>query len=122
MLTVSKSLSKGAIRVYDALLTALKALGLPIAEYAWDSRPDSDYLVIGIDSEAASLEADGQKVNQAPQGTVDLFTLTNDRAVMQSVQSALDALDGCAWYLNSVQYEDDTRLLHWEWVFALERW
>jgi hypothetical protein len=110
------------MQLYETLIANLKALKIPLAEYAWDVRPDTDYLVIAIDTEAASLQADGAKVNQSPQGTVDLFTSTNDRTVMQSVQGVLDALDGCAWYLNSVQYEDDTRLLHWEWVFSLETW
>lgn len=107
--------------MYNELIEALRQV-LPIAEYAWDVRPDTDYLVIAIDGEANSLQADGKKVNQAPQGTVDLFTFSNDREVMQSVQDVLNAFDGCAWYLNSVQYEDDTRLLHWEWVFSLEMW
>lgn len=110
------------MQLYDTLIANLRALGIPLAEFAWDSRPDSDYLVIAIDGEANSLEADGEKVNQAPQGTIDLFSASNDREAMQSVQTVLNALDGCAWYLNSVQYEDDTRLLHWEWVFSLETW
>ena len=108
--------------MYEALLAALRALDIPLAEYAWDQRPDTNYLVIGIDDEAASLQADGKKVNQAPQGTIDLFSYDNDREQMQQVQTVLNDLDGCAWYLNSVQYEDDTRLLHWEWVFGLETW
>lgn len=108
--------------MYDELVTALQALEIPLAEYAWDTRPDADYMVIAIDSETDSLEADGQKVNQAPQGTIDLFSSTNDREKMMAIQTVLDAFDGCAWYLNSVQYEDDTRLLHWEWVFSLEMW
>lgn len=108
--------------MYQELLTALRALNIPLAEYAWDTRPDTNYIVIAIDQEAGSLEADGQKVNQAPQGTVDLFSYTNDREQMQAIQDVLNNFDGCAWYLNSVQYEDDTRLLHWEWVFSLEMW
>lgn len=108
--------------MYQQLLTALRALDIPLAEYAWDSRPDADYMVIAIDQEVNSLEADGQKVNQAPQGTIDLFSKTNDRERMQAIQNALNAFDGCAWYLNSVQYEDEARLLHWEWVFSLEMW
>ena len=108
--------------MYEALINALKALEIPLAEYAWDVRPDADYLVIAIDGEAHSLQADGEKVNQAPQGTIDLFSLSADRDKMQAVQGVLNALDGCAWYLNSVQYEDDTRLLHWEWVYSLETW
>lgn len=110
------------MKVYQQLIDALQALNIPLAEYAWDTRPDTNYLTIAIDDEAASLEADGQKVNQAPQGTIDLYSYTNDRATVEAVQGVLNALDGCAWYLNSVQYEDDTRLLHWEWVFSLETW
>ena len=110
------------MNMYQQLLNNLKALNIPVAEYAWDTRPDTNYITVAIDQEAASLEADGKKVNQAPQGTIDLYSLTNDRAQMQSIQNVLNALDGCAWYLNSVQYEDDTRLLHWEWVFSLETW
>ena len=108
--------------LYEELIDRLTALELPIAEEAWDVRPDTDYLVIGLDAEANSLQADGHKVNQAPQGTVDLFSKTNDRENMMAVQNVLDGLDGCAWYFNSKQYEDDTRLIHWEWVFTLERW
>ena len=108
--------------MYQQLLTALQSLKIPLAEYAWDTRPDTNYITIAIDSEAASLEADGHKVNQAPQGTIDLFSMSNDREQVQSIQGVLDNLDGCGWYLNSVQYEDDTRLLHWEWVFTLETW
>ena len=108
--------------MFDALVQALRATDIPLAEYAWDARPDGNYLVVGIDGESASLQADGHKVNQAPQGTVDLYSKTNDREQMQAVQTILNNFDGCAWYLNSVQYEDDTRLLHWEWVFSLETW
>ena len=108
--------------MYSELVYALKATGIPFAEFAWDSRPDSDYGVIAPDGEASSLQADQHKENQAPQGTVDLFTYSNDRALMETVQTVLNTFDGCAWYLNSVQYEDSTRLIHWEWVFSLETW
>lgn len=108
--------------MYTDLVDALRALGIPLAEYAWDSRPDSDYVVIAIDQEAGSLYADGHMENQSPQGTIDLFSANNDRETMQRIQETLNAFDGCAWYLNSVQYEQETRLLHWEWVFSLETW
>lgn len=107
--------------MYNDLITALRTLNIPLAEYAWDVRPDSDYIVIAIDGEASNLYADGHMEEQAPQGTIDLFTKDNDRTNMQAVQGVLNAFD-CSWYLNSVQYEDDTRLLHWEWVFTLETW
>lgn len=108
--------------MFNELVAALKATDIPFAEFAWDQRPDTAYGVISIDGEGAALGANLHKENQAPQGTVDLFTRDNDRADMQAVQNVLNAFDGCAWYLNSVQYENETRLIHWEWVFTLEMW
>lgn len=108
--------------MYDELVAALQLTGIPFAEYAWDTRPDGAFGVIAIDGEADSLQADDHMVNQAPQGTVDLYTPDSDRDRMALIQETLNGFDGCAWYLNSVQYEDETRLLHWEWVFSLERW
>ena len=107
--------------MYSDLVEAQRALDIPLAEYAWDSRPDTDYIVIAIDQEAG-FYADGHMENQSPQGTIDLFSRNNDRETMQRIQETLNGFDGCAWYLNSVQYEQETRLLHWEWVFSLETW
>lgn len=108
--------------LYQQLIEALQASGIPFAEVSWDQRPDTNYGVIAIDGAADTLAADQQIVNQAPQGTVDLYTRSNDRADMQTVQDILNGFDGCAWYLNSMQYEDNERLIHWEWVFSLEMW
>ena len=108
--------------MYDDLVATLKSTDIPFAEYAWDSPPDTDYGVISVDSEGASFGANMHKTHQAPQGTIDLFTRSNDRTAMQTIQEVLEAFNGCAWYLSSVQYEDATRLIHWEWVFTLEMW
>ena len=35
--------------MYETLIANLRALEIPLAEYAWDVRPDADYLVIAID-------------------------------------------------------------------------
>ena len=47
---------------------------------------------------------------------------TNDRTQVDTVQTVLNTAEGCTWYLNSIQYEDDTRLIHWEWVWTLDGW
>lgn len=36
---------------------------------------------------------------------------------MESVPQALDRSGEIAWYLNSVQYEEDTELIHYEWAW-----
>ena len=110
------------MKVYSELVTALKNTNIPFAEHAWDTRPAVNFGVVSVDGAAASFQADQHTVNQAPQGTVDLFTYNNDRTDMETIQAVLNGFEGCAWYLESVQYEDTPRLIHWEWAFSLESW
>ena len=105
-----------------ALATALTAIKVPLAEYAWDTRPEGNFAVIGLDGAAGTLGANGHIENQAPEGSIDLFLNDGTRTAVETIQSVLNGTDGCAWRLESVQYEPDARLLHWEWVFQLERW
>ena len=99
----------------ERLEKALKETGYPFAHHAWDSAPDGDYGVFGEDN-ATSLWADGKMVEQFLGGTVDLFTRDNSDFPKEIIQSALDSL-GVPWYLNSIQYENDTMYIHYEWVF-----
>ena len=39
-----------------------------------------------------------------------------ESTVPGGVEASLDEL-GASWYLNSVQYESDTGLIHYEWVW-----
>lgn len=106
--------------MYEKLLRALKGTGIPFAEVAWDQRPARDYGVIAIDGAGDSLGADMEIVCQAIEGSIDLYTYGNDRTHVATIQGVLNGMDGCAWYLNSIQYEQENRIIHWEWIFQLE--
>lgn len=49
---------------------------------------------------------------------VTIFTKTEGDSLFEAVPAALEGI-GAAYYLNSVQYEEDTGLLHYEWVFEV---
>ena len=53
------------------------------------------------------------------QGTVDYFTRDDSGTPKTTVETALDGA-GIAWYLNSVQLEEDTGYIHYEWVFEVK--
>lgn len=106
--------------MFDDLVTALKATGIPFAEYAWDQRPKVNYGTVAIDGAGESLAADNRIENQPIEGTIDLYTYDNDREGVELIQGVLNDMEGCAWYLESVQYENDSRMIHWEWIFQLE--
>ena len=63
------------------------------------------------------LSADNVKDCQAIRGTVDYFTRTEFDTNVDTIQGALDSCS--AWYLNSVQFEEDTNLIHYEWVWEV---
>ena len=108
--------------MFEQLVAALTALQLPVTQYAWDVRPDTDNIVISLSNIDSTLQGDDQTVEQAPQGYIDYFSPSNTLDNMHAIQNVLNTFEGLAWYLNSVDYEENTRLMHWQWAFSLVSW
>lgn len=83
---------------------------------AWQRKPP--YVVWAEDSEVQDLNTDNFKAGQTIEGTIDLFTKEEDDPLIEDIPVALNAA-GIGWSLNSVQYEDETRLIHYEWLFRV---
>ena len=96
-----------------ALLTVTTNVG----HYEAYNKTDK-YIVWAEDGEAASECADNRKQQQVLQGTIDYFTKTEYDPNVGKIQEALDDAE-IAWKLNSVQYEDETKFIHYEWVFEV---
>ena len=101
--------------VANALLTVTENVG----HYtAWD---DSDrYVVWAEDMESAQLVADNYKPWHTIEGTIDYFTRNEDDENIGKIPQALNHA-GIWWALNSVQYEDETRFIHYEWLFRVRQ-
>lgn len=100
--------------IKDALLTVSQNVG----HYsAFKAIPP--YIIWAEDGQGESLRADDAVSEQVITGTIDLYTKNlNGEPLVESIQSALD-MDCISWRLNSVQYEDDTKLLHYEWAWEV---
>lgn len=76
------------------------------------------YIVWAEDSEGSSVEGDDQKINQSIQGTIDYFTKEDGDPMVDKIQEALTV--ACiSFYLGSVQYEEETKLIHYEWIWEV---
>ena len=106
--------------MFEDLLAALQATGIPFEAYAWDVAPNEDYGVVSLDGPGGTLYADNCTEEQAVSGMVDLFIHGTGLAKARTVQAALNAFD-CAWKLNMIQYEQDTdnKLVHFSWDYEL---
>lgn len=64
------------------------------------------------------LIADGRHAEKAMTGTTDLFTRMEFDPWKEQFEESLDD-SGICWYLNSVQYEEETGYWHYEWVWEV---
>lgn len=89
---------------------------IPCYHYRRSKTPTERYIVWSEDGEDNSAAFDNRKAEQQIHGTVDYFTKMEFDPVVDSIQTALDG-HYIGFRLNSVQYEDDTTLIHYEWEF-----
>lgn len=67
---------------------------------------------------ANDLETDDAHGEQAVTGTTDLFTKQEFDPWVEELGESFSS-HGIAWYLESVQYEEDTGFFHYEWAWEV---
>lgn len=102
-------------KIRDAL-TSIE--GLTVYHY-WHPRLNAPYCIWAEDGEGESLHTGNHKTEQVITGTIDYFTHVDFDETVDSIQDALNNLENCGWELSSVQYEEDTNLIHYEWDFEI---
>lgn len=98
----------------NTLETALVSTGFLFAQFGWSHAPAGDYGV-WADDDANDLEADDRHAEHILEGTIDYFTRDPSLTPKTTIEAALDGV--VAYYLNSIQYEEDTGYIHYEWVY-----
>lgn len=81
-------------------------------------RIKSDRYIVWMEDGRNDLNADGVHSESAVTGTADLFTKLEFDPWSDDIGTAFDDA-GIAWYLNSVQYEEDTGFFHYEWIWEV---
>lgn len=91
--------------------------GVSVSHYhAWKRNPP--YIVWAEDGSGAQLSGDNRMVAQAIQGTIDLYTDKEGDPLVNQIQAALNT-DQIALSLNGSGYEEETKLIHYEWIFEV---
>lgn len=97
------------------LLNHLNAeTSVPFVFMAWSHSPDKVYGVVTV-SDQAELETDSDSVSEKMlEGYVDVFTRGTDGTEMNEVEACLRGL-GIWFGLESIQFEEQTGYIHYEW-------
>ena len=107
--------------MYDTLVSQLKGLtGVEFTEYEWKTRPAGNHGTINPDFEAEDDNGDDMKQDAAYEGSVHLYTRGRQTEIQEAVENVLVSICESSWRLNSEQYENETGLVHREYVFQLE--
>lgn len=87
-------------------------LSCDVTHYRRSGHPP--YLVWSETGEESSFGANNHKAEQQITGLVDYYTLTEFDTTVDSIQETLNK-EEVGWNLDSVQYEEETNLIHYQW-------
>ena len=102
----------------QALDAALKTV-LPGSVFHFQAhKPTGNYIVWAEDGQADAVHGNNRMQEQALTGTTDYFTRTKFDPDVQRIQKAMSD-SKISWKLESIQKEDDTGYIHYEWVWQI---
>lgn len=101
------------------LLTALTNIGYPYAHFAFVKAPDSTYIIWG-EEDVEPLRAGMKQAERIIHGYVDLFTRDDSTTIVSTVETELNKIEGFSFWLNSIQFEEETGLIHYEWKWSAQ--
>lgn len=98
-------------RIRDAFANAA-----PNVYHYWRENKSFPCIVWQEDGENA-FEASNRKEEQGITGTLDYFTKMEFDPAVDEIQIIFNML-GIGWSLKSVQYEEETNMIHYEWEWV----
>lgn len=101
----------------DELINALAETGYQFAHHAWSKAPEGDYGIYAEDS-GDDLVCDEKHVERGTDCYLHYFTRDDSSTPRTTIEGVLNSLQ-IPWFLNSVQYENDTGYIHYEWGFSV---
>lgn len=82
-------------------------------------RMKSDRYFVWMEDGAADLAAGNRHIERAMTGTTDLFTKIEFDPWKDALEASFNNSPWISWYLNSVQYEEETGFWHYEWAWGV---
>lgn len=103
-------------KIAEALIAVGKEYSCPVYHY-YRAVKDVPVIVWQEDGEGQSFHGNNLKEEQVVEGTIDFFTKTEFDPIIDAIQEAINPV--CAFTINSIQYEETTNLIHYEWIWRV---
>lgn len=112
-----KSLQNNLKMIRD-ILNSTSAKGR-VFHYTRPAKSLPSWVVWQEDGSDMDFHGNNKKQIQQIHGTIDCYSKTEYDPLFDEIQDALNESDVTGWSLLSVQYEDETALIHYEWEFYI---
>lgn len=96
----------------------LNLVGVDVSHYEAVDKT-KDYIVWYEDGSGDDLMIDNRNEQNVISGTIHFFTKTEYNPVIDVINDKLNENDDISFILNSVQFETETKLIHYEWRFEI---
>lgn len=100
---------------YEKLIEAHLSVTTEVSHH---TRMTSDRYFVWQEEGSNDSVADNRHAERAMTGTTDLFTKEEFDPWINALQESFTAR-GISWSLSSVQYEEDTGFIHYEWTWEV---
>ena len=87
----------------------------------WRPNMTAPFCVWAEEGENTSFHGNNRKGEQAIAGYLDYYTKTEFDSTVDTIQNTLNEVTDItvAWRLDSVDYEEETNLIHWSWEWVI---
>jgi len=104
-------------KIRDALVPL--AAVAPVFHYRKPPAETVNRYIVWAEDGGQNFSADNRTRERSIGGTIDLYTQKEYDPLIDLLEDQLNEAPHVMWDLNSVDYDDETNLIHYEWIFAV---
>lgn len=105
------------LRDFNSEITEIDDLN--VYHYEAEDLADAPYAVWMEQSEDDAFHSDNKKDEQVIPVIIDFYTQEEFDSFIDEIQECLNGIENASWRLSAVDYEDTTKLIHYQWEVML---
>lgn len=105
------------LRDFNSEITEIE--DLKVYHYEAEDMDLAPYVVWTEQSEDDAFHSDNKKDEQVIPIIIDFYTQEEFDPFIDEIQECLNGIENASWRLSAVDYEDSTKLIHYQWEVML---
>lgn len=103
----------------EIMQNALTGVTKNVFHYTRPQNISAPFIVWQEEGDGSILSADNKNEYRTLRGAIHFYTKKECDNLIDEIEKSLNENSHISWSLESVQYEDQTKLIHFEWLFEV---